>query len=420
VLQRVLVDGHSLTIALAPALSQLDKTQDQAFVQAVCYGVCRYFHRLDFILSQLLDKPIKDNEIKTLALIGLYQLAFMRVKEHAAVSETIQAISKKKSWAKALLNALLRRYLREREIIEQKANTNPTALYSHPQWLIKQIENNWGESCHEILNANNSAPPLVLRLNTHKISREDYLITLQEINIEAFILNHCPSAIELTKAMNVSQLPYFNDGWVSVQDSSAQLTAELLELKTGQTVLDLCAAPGGKTCHILETEPNLKQVIAVDNSAERMARVRENLQRLHLNTELVLADATTTDWYIGEPVERILVDAPCSALGVIRRHPDIKLLRRADDISALCLVQKQILHSAWQLLAKGGILLYVTCSILKQENEEQIKLFLSEHDDAIEIPINADWGIARPHGRQILTGSLNQDGFYYAKLMKAN
>ncbi|MFZ2725900.1 MAG: 16S rRNA (cytosine(967)-C(5))-methyltransferase RsmB [Methylococcaceae bacterium] len=420
VLVKVIADGQSLTSALAQLLPTLKDPKEQSFVQALCYGVCRHYQRLDFILSLLLDKPLKDKdlEIKLLALLGLYQLSLMRVKDHAAVSETVQA-AKKTPWAKSLLNALLRRYLRESEVLEARADNHKIAHLSHPQWLIERIENDWSEQADAILKANNEAPPLVLRLNIHKISREDYLLKLAEFNINATALKHCPSAIQLEKPVAVTSLPYFSEGLISVQDSAAQLAAELLDLQAGQRVLDLCAAPGGKTTHILEYQTDLKEVVAIDNDDNRMQRVRENLQRLKLTATLITADAVQiNEWWDGQLFERILVDAPCSALGVIRRHPDIKLLRRADDIDALAQLQKQILTAAWQLLKPNGILVYASCSVLKQENEAQIAEFLNENSDAVELEIIADWGIARPHGRQILTGSLNQDGFYYAKLQK--
>lgn len=420
VLMRVLHDGQSLTSALNQLLPNVKDAPAQAFVQALCYGVCRYYHRLDFILAQLVDKPLKDKEleIKVFALLGLYQLSFMRVKDHAAVSETVQ-LAKKKPWAKALLNALLRRYLREREQLEQHAQQNPVAALSHPQWLIERVHHDWAEQAPAILQANNEAPPLVLRVNTHKISREHYLIKLAEHNINATALTHCPSAIQLEQASIITNLPYFAEGYFSVQDSAATHAAELLVLKAGQRVLDLCAAPGGKSTHILEYQADIKELVALDNDAYRIQRVIDNLQRLHLSATVITADATKPDqWWDGVLFDRILVDAPCSALGVIRRHPDIKLLRRAEDIDALVALQQQIITTAWSLLAPEGILLYASCSILKQENEQQIQSFLNEHTDAIELPIIAHWGIARPYGRQILTGDLNQDGFYYARLLK--
>jgi len=420
VLARVLQDGQSLTAALDNAFPAIDSAKDRAFIQALCYGVCRQYHRLDFILSQLLDKPLKDADVKALALVGLYQLKFMRVKPHAAVSETVLA-ARKKPWAKSLINAVLRTYLREQEGLEHKADKCQVAALSHPDWLIKQIEQDWPEQALRIFLENNLQPPMVLRVNLSKTSREDYLQLLTGQDIAAEPVSFCPSAIRLDKPVPVDQLPGFAGGLVSVQDTAAQLAAGLLDVQPGHRVLDVCAAPGGKTAHILETQPQLKELVAVDIDEFRMQRVGENLQRLNLQAKRVVGDAANpASWWDGKPFDRILLDAPCSALGVIRRHPDIKLLRRAEDIGQLQALQKSILQAVWPLLAPGGLLLYATCSILKQENERQVQAFLAEHSDAVELPIDADWGVAGACGRQILTGESAMDGFYYARLSKAS
>lgn len=420
VLSRVLQDGQSLTAALDHAFLSIESGKDRAFIQALCYGVCRQFHRLDFVLSQLLDKPLKDADVKALALVGLYQLNFMRVKPHAAVSETVLAV-RKKPWAKSLINALLRTYLREQEGLEHKADAFQSAALSHPEWLIKQIEQDWPEQALTLLQENNLQPPMVLRVNPAKTSRENYLQRLIGQEIAAEAVSFCPSAITLAKPVPVDVLPGFADGLVSVQDTAAQLAAGLLDVQPGQRVLDVCAAPGGKTAHILESQAQLKELVAVDIDESRMQRVSENLQRLKLQAKLVVGDAAKPeDWWDGTLFERILLDAPCSALGVIRRHPDIKLLRRAEDIGPLQALQKSILQAVWPLLAPGGVLLYATCSILKQENEQQIQAFLAEHSDALELSIEAEWGTAGVCGRQILTGDSAMDGFYYARLSKLN
>ncbi|MFI3156667.1 MAG: 16S rRNA (cytosine(967)-C(5))-methyltransferase RsmB [Methylococcaceae bacterium] len=409
VLSRVLQDGQSLTAALDNAFLSIESGKDRAFIQALCYGVCRQFHRLDFILSQLLDKPLKDAEVKALALVGLYQLKFMRVKPHAAVSETVLA-ARKKPWAKSLINALLRTYLREQEGLEHKADKFQAAALSHPDWLIKQVEQDWPEQALTILLENNEQPPMVLRVNLVKNNRESYLQLLTEQDIAAETVSFCPSAIILDKPVPVDLLPGFADGRVSVQDTAAQLAAGLLDVQPGHRVLDVCAAPGGKSAHILESQPRLQELVAVDIDESRMQRVGENLQRLNLQAKRVVGDAANPEgWWDGKPFDRILLDAPCSALGVIRRHPDIKLLRRAEDIGQLHALQKSILQAVWPLLAPGGSLLYATCSILKQENERQIQAFLAEHGDAVELPIAADWGVAGVCGRQIVTGESAMD-----------
>ncbi len=417
VLVKVLT-GKSMTVALEDAWKQVDNSQDRAFIQALCYGTVRQYYRLEFILNQLLNKPIKDKDmqIKALALLGLYQLAYMRVKDHAAVSETV-AVMSKKQWAKSLLNAVLRRYLREQEPLEAMADKH--VAYAHPDWMINAIKADWGEQAKAIFQANNQAPPMTLRVNTRFCQREKYLALLAEQQIEARALTSSEQAILLSEPVMVDKLPYFLEGWVSVQDAAAQLAAPLLQVQFADRVLDICAAPGGKTAHILEYQPDLKSLLAVDIDTQRLLRVKENLSRLKLNAELLAADATQPElWWDGVLFDRILLDAPCSALGVVRRHPDIKLLRRAEDIAQLQSLQQEILGACWQLLAAGGILLYATCSILKQENESQIEIFLRDHSDAQEIPIQAKWGIKRPFGRQILTGNQAMDGFYYARLQK--
>ena len=418
VLSRVLHDGQSLTAALDAALQAVESGKDRAFIQALCYGVCRTYHRLDFILSQLLDKPLKDQPVKALALVGLYQLKYMRVKPHAAVSETVLA-ARKKPWAKALINALLRSYLREQEGLEQKADNWQSSAISHPDWLIKQIEEDWPQQAPQIFQENNRQPPMALRVNLARISQDQYLQQLSGQGIEAVAVSFCTSAIILDKPVAVDMLPGFADGMISVQDTAAQLAAGLLDVQPGQRVLDVCAAPGGKAAHILEYQPQLKELVAVDIEASRMLRVSDTLQRLKLPAKLVVGDAAKPeDWWDGQLFERILLDAPCSALGVIRRHPDIKLLRRAEDIEPLQLLQQNILRAIWPLLVSGGIMLYATCSILKQENEQQIEAFLAEYPDAVELPIDADWGFAGSHGRQIMTGEASMDGFYYARFRK--
>ncbi len=418
VLTRVLQDGQSLTAALDAALPSVELDKDRAFIQALCYGVCRYFYRLDFILSELLTKPLKDVEVKSLALVGLYQLNYMRVKSYAAVSETVLA-TRKKPWAKALINALLRSYLRDQVSLEQKADAMQWSAISHPKWLVKQIELDWSDQAKSVFVENNQQPPMALRVNLSQISQADYLQQLTEKSIEATAVDFCPSAIVLKQSVSVDLLPGFAQGLVSVQDVAAQLAAGLLNVQAGQRVLDVCAAPGGKAAHILESQQRIKRLVAVDIDESRMRRVSENILRLNFSADLVVGDAANPEaWWDGEVFDRILLDVPCSALGVIRRHPDIKLLRKPEDIQALRDVQQRILKAVWPLLASDGVMLYATCSILKQENEQQIAVFLDEHPDAVEVPIAADWGFAVSHGRQILPGDSAMDGFYYALIKK--
>lgn len=418
ILAQVLGEGQSLTAALDAQLPKLHDHQDRAFVQALCYGVIRHYFSLDFVLSRLLDKPLKnkDSDIKALLLIGLYQLQFMRVKAHAAVSETVAA-GKHKPWSKGLLNAVLRQFQRDAETLLQACEQADSAKYNHPDWLIERLRQDWPEHWRQMLLANDQQAPMSLRVNLRQTSAADYLQQLTQLGIPAQLTPVCETAVILDQALAVEQLPGFASGMVSVQDLAAQLAASLMELTAGQQVLDLCAAPGGKTAAMLERQPGI-QLLAVDVDAQRLQRVGANLQRLKLQAEMLTADAAASDWAKARQFERILVDAPCSGLGVVRRHPDIKLLRRQDDIEALVKLQSRILDSAWSLLAPGGILLYATCSVLKQENEQQIAAFLQRHRDAEEMPLAVDWGHARPHGRQIVSGEQQMDGFYYAKLHK--
>ena len=421
ILSRVIKEGQSLTAALDYALATVEDKKEGAFIQALCYGVIRQYHRLDYILQQLLPKPLrnKDHDIKMLLLIGLYQLKYMRVKPHAAVSETVSA-AKKKSWAKSLINGVLRRYTREQSELEQKADDNTYASISHPEWLVAKITTDWGlEQANVLFIENNKQPPMALRVNLAKITREAYLDLLSEASIKAFPVLCCSAGLILEQAVGVEKLPKFKEGYVSVQDTAAQLAAELLDAQPNHTVLDLCAAPGGKTAAILEREPAVESVLAVDIDETRLIRVKENLQRLNLRADVVMGDATdSSEWGKGQQFDRILVDVPCSALGVIRRHPDIKVLRRESDIDALQALQQKILQTAWALLKPEGVLLYATCSVLKQENEAQLEFFLKENTDAVELLIEADWGVKQKVGRQILTGDQQMDGFYYAKLVK--
>ncbi len=421
VLTRVLQEGQSLSTLLPNSFHSLPPER-RALAQELCYGTLRWAPRLQAFLHVLMDKPLKskDGDIQSLLLLGLYQLAYMDIPPHAAVSETVAVTALlKKGWAKGLVNAVLRRFQRERAALEQRLAADPVAVSAHPAWLLKLLQQAWPEEWPSIVEADNQRPPMVLRVNRRQTSRDDYLAALQAEGLAATPSPYAPDALFLEKPVNVEQLPGFAQGKVSVQDSAAQLAALLLAPQAGMRILDACAAPGGKTGHLLEI-CNEIELIALDIEEKRLQRVSENLQRLKLEASLIIADASRADWWDGKPFDRILLDAPCSASGVIRRHPDIKLLRQPDDILRLVALQSLILENLWSMLAPGGMLVYATCSVLPQENAGQLANFLANHDDAREQPIVADWGRAVGVGRQILPDQDGMDGFFYACIEKAD
>ncbi|WP_236233351.1 16S rRNA (cytosine(967)-C(5))-methyltransferase RsmB [Pseudomonas tohonis] len=404
--------------------AQLDKVdpRDRSLAQDLAFGAARWQPRLSALAERLLQKPFKaaDKDVEALLLVGLYQLFYSRIPAHAAIGETVGAAEKlKKPWAKGLLNAVLRNAQRDGEAIFAELERDPMVRTAHPRWLQKALKAAWPEHWEAICAANNAHPPLILRVNRRHGERDAYLAELRAAGIEAEPCEFSRDGIRLIEARDVKTLPGFAEGRVSVQDEAAQLAADLLELAPGQRVLDACCAPGGKTCHLLEAEPGLAGVVAVDLEESRLARVRENLQRLGLHATLIAADGRDTGaWWDGKPFQRILLDAPCSATGVIRRHPDIKLTRQAEDIPALAQLQGELLDALWATLEVGGILVYATCSTLPMENSENIAAFLERTPGARELDIAGTFGLKQPHGRQLLAREDGHDGFYYAKLIK--
>jgi 16S rRNA (cytosine967-C5)-methyltransferase len=404
--------------------TQLDKVEDRdrGFTQDLAFGTARWQPRLSALAAKLLQKPFKaaDADVEALLLVGLYQLLYTRVPAHAAIGETVGCADKlKKPWAKALLNAVLRRAQRESEALLAELEHDPVVRTAHPRWLQKSLKAFWPQQWEAICAANNAHPPMILRVNRRHHTREAYLGLLADADIAATACTYSRDGIILEVAADVRSLPGFAQGWISVQDEAAQLAADLLDLAPGQRVLDACCAPGGKTCHMLEAEPGLAGVVAVDLEAKRLVRVRENLERLGLSAELIAADGRdTATWWDGKPFQRILLDAPCSATGVIRRHPDIKLTRQAQDIAALAQLQGELLDALWITLEVGGILLYATCSTLPTENTEVIEAFLARTAGARELDLATTAGVKQPHGRQLLAQEGGHDGFYYAKLIK--
>lgn len=395
------------------------------FAKMLCYGVLRHYLQLTDLLKALTPQAIKVIEVKALLLIGLYQLFFLDTKAHAAVMETVTAARElKKSWATALINGVLRNALRQQAQLALQNDENLKNHDNHPHWLRKKIQRAYPDDWQSILQANNQHPPLTLRVNRCKTSRQDYLNRLEAAGMAAKKTSVSSDGVVLTCPVSVEKIPGFAQGWVSVQDESAQLAANLLDAKPHQTLLDACCAPGGKTTHLLEHITPLAHLIAVDNDPKRLALVHTNLTRLclwHAADKLELMNENIEDFakkWQPAYFDRILLDAPCSATGVIRRHPDIKWLRRADDIPVLVQTQTALLEAVWSLLKPGGILLYVTCSLLPEENAALVGQFLQTKQDAKEIILNFNWGKATPVGRQILPGERDRDGFYFAKLQK--
>lgn len=413
--------GRSLADVL-PEVLQRVAPGERALTQELAYGALRWYPRLAWVLEQLLDRPLRkrDRDVHALLVVGVYQCLATRIPDHAAVSETVAAArALGRRWAGGLVNAVLRRCLAERGDLEAAWQRVETALHAHPQWLVDAVRRAWPGDWQAVMAANNERPPMTLRVNRRQSSREAYRQRLAETGLAASPHPAAGDALVLDEPVAVDRLPAFDSGAVSVQDAAGQQAAVLLDPQPGDRVLDLCAAPGGKTCHILEYQPGVASVTAVDHDERRLGRVRENLERLGLEASLVAGDGTAPEtWWDGRPFQRILLDAPCSATGVIRRHPDIKLLRQPDDLRSLPALQARLLAAAWPLLAPGGMLVYATCSMLPEENEGVVGAFAGARSDVAVHPITGDWGRAQEFGRQILCGDAGMDGFYYACLGK--
>lgn len=417
---KVLLKGESLSSILPPQQKDFSP-KDGALLQLLCFGVSRFWFRYEAMLDHYLQKPLKkkDSDILALLAMGIFQLKETRIPDHAAISDTVEAcVELKKPWAKGMINGVLRNVQRDANPPEAWQKDS-RYLFSHPKWLYLKLKQQWPYHWQSIVEANNQQPPMTLRVNAQKYSRQQYQTLLDEADVRAQACEYSDVGLTLDQALDVNQLPGFAEGSVSIQDEAAQLSASLLALEPGQFVLDACCAPGGKTCHILEAQPKLSELTAVDIEERRLPRVHENLERLGLKADVLCGDASEPQsWANGKQFDRILLDAPCSATGVIRRHPDIKLLRRESDIAKLAALQLKILDAMWTILKPGGRLVYATCSLLKEENEQVIEQFLTQQSDAAHQAIEADWGIERPYGRQLFPGEGKHDGFYYAVLSK--
>lgn len=412
-------NGQSLSQCLPIGLASV-MSPERPELQALCYGTCRWFHRLDAELNRRLKKPLRkaDRPVHHLMLVALFQLRHSQQANYAILNETVEACrALDKPHLTGLVNGVLRAAQREGE----PESSEPAVRYSHPLWMVDKLRHNWPEAWSTILDANNAQAPMTLRVNASQISRDDYLQWLTDVGIEATATRFAPHGIQLSAPCGVDRLPGFADGAVSVQDEAAQLCTTLLNLAPGQQVLDACAAPGGKTCAILEQCPDLADVIAIDQSADRLPRVQENLDRLGLSATLKEADAADIDqWWDQTPFDRILLDVPCSASGVIRRHPDIKLLRREADITPLAGIQMGLLTSLWKTLKPGGRLVYATCSVFPQENHRIIQRFLKQQTNARLVTPEVSWGTDTGFGRQLLPDAQSHDGFFYACLERVD
>lgn len=414
----VLNNGQSLQEALPEALNNV-ADKDRAWLHEMTYGVLRQLPTLQFWLGQLLERPLKGKQKKLefLIMLGFYQLAFSRVSQHAAVAETVEACSALGNRPmKGLVNAILRNFIRGD--FQAKPIEETRIVAGMPKWLYKKIIQAYPENAENIFKAQKQKPPVWLRINQQKVDASTFKRALVENDIGFEEFEGKPWLIKLTSSLAIPLLPGFAEGWFAVQDAAAQQAALHLDAQPNDVILDACAAPGGKTAHILEMQPNLKDCVALDTDASRLQRMAENLARLGHAATIKTGDAATPETWSPYPqYDRILLDAPCSATGIIRRHPDIPWLRKAPDIEVLTELQANILKAMWSLLKPGGLLLYATCSILPEENKEQIKRFLESNQDA-QLQCLAG-GRENEVGLQILPGENDMDGFYYAKLIKS-
>jgi len=416
----VIDQGRSLGDELPKQIAKID-IKDKGLLQEICYGVLRYLPELENEVQQLIQKPLKGKQrvFHFLMLVGIYQLKYMRIPDHAAVSETVEAANTLKNrHLGGLVNGVLRNY--QRKVEKQTAEDIQPELsdpvkYNHPGWFIKKIKAAYPEQWQNILVANQDRPPMWLRVNQQHNSPENYVNLLNDADVSIEYIDPKSQAIKLSQAVGVDKLPGFALGHASIQDGAAQQAAILLGCEDNDNVLDCCAAPGGKTCHVLEKTSDIASMTAIDIDENRLVRVNENLERLKLTAKVITGDATQQDWWDGTLYDKILLDVPCSATGVIRRHPDIKWLRKANDIEKLAQLQAQILKNIWSLLKPGGTLLYATCSVLPEENSTQVKRFIENNNDVELIPITEN---SSDIGWQILPNEHSMDGFYYAKLVK--
>jgi len=415
-IEKVVEQGQSLSNILPP-LQQKVSDKDKALLQELCFGVLRTLSQQEWLINKLMSRPMtgKQRTIHYLIMVGFYQLLHTRIPPHAALAETVEgAVAIKRPQLKGLINGVLRQFQRQQEELVAEFNQSEQR-FLHPEWLLKRLKKAYPQQWESIVDANNQRPPMWLRVNRIHHTRDEWLALLEHAEMSGFTHEAYPDAVRLASPAPVQALPGFDQGWVTVQDASAQGCITWLAPQNGERILDLCAAPGGKTTHILEAAPQAK-VLAVDVDEQRLSRVYDNLKRLGLKAEVKQGDGRTpSQWCGDEQFDRILLDAPCSATGVIRRHPDIKWLRRDRDINELAQLQSEILDAVWSHLKSGGTLVYATCSVLPEENAQQIAAFLKRTPDAALHMTGTD----DIPGIQNLPGAEEGDGFYYAKLIKA-
>ncbi|MFW5969043.1 MAG: 16S rRNA (cytosine(967)-C(5))-methyltransferase RsmB [Halofilum sp. (in: g-proteobacteria)] len=411
-----IADGRSLDAALERIRARVADA-DRALLQELAYGGVRFRLRFDPLLQARLRRPFKprDRDLEALLLVALYELAAMRTPAHAAVNGAVEAAGALgKGWARGLINGVLRGVLRDPDALVTPAD--PGVAHGWPAWLAEELAYDWPDAWPDLAASGTARPPMTVRVNLARVTRAAYIERLRAAGIGARP-GRAPASLTLESPVAVERLPGFCDGLVSVQDEAAQWASLLLAVPEGGRVLDACAAPGGKTGHLAELRPAPAEIVAVESDPDRAGRLREGLERLSVEAEVITADAAdTATWWDGRPFDRILLDAPCSGTGVIRRHPDIKLLRRPADIDALVRTQARLLHALWPLLAPGGMLLYATCSILRRENARQVEAFLRRQDEAVPMPVDPGVGRADGAGWQILPGESGMDGFFYACL----
>jgi 16S rRNA (cytosine967-C5)-methyltransferase len=413
--------GRSLDDALGQAVAGLTGA-DRALAAQLAYGTLRAWPRLDRWVDLLLARPLpaRDIDVHDLLAVGLYQLEYTRVPDHAAVAATVEAVRQlgRHQYA-GLVNACLRRWLRERDTLKARVARMPEVIHLHPRWWLDVLAADWPRDWEAIVAAANQQAPMWVRVNRLRGTRDAWLERLAAAGGTATAWGPAPDALLLGAPMDVEALPGFSAGEVSVQDAAAQLAAGLLAPAAGQRVLDACAAPGGKSGHLLERCPDI-DLTALDVARTRLERIRGNLDRLGLQANVLAGDAgDPAAWWDGEPYDRILLDAPCTGSGVVRRHPDIKLLRRPEDVPAMASQQQALLDALWPLLAPGGRLLYATCSVFRAENAARVTDFLARHPEARAVDLGEPgWGRRAGPGRQVLTGEAGMDGFYYACLTR--